>query len=42
MKRYEHLGRSLRAGPSAHTAQALTTWPVSAPVPNANGKAILI
>jgi len=29
------LGRCLWLGLSAHTAQALTTWSVSAPIPNA-------
>jgi hypothetical protein len=29
------LGRCLRPGLSAHTAQALATWPVSAATPNA-------
>jgi hypothetical protein len=31
-----YFGRSLRAGLYAHTAQALGTGPVSAPIPNAN------
>ena len=33
---FSYLGVSLRVGLSAHTAQALATGPVSAPIPHAN------
>jgi len=34
--KFSFFWRSLRGGLSTHTTQALATWPVSAPIPNAN------